>query len=72
MYKDVLRAIEGIDIFPVISLILFFSFFIGLIYYVMKTDKEKWDRAAQLPLNSEAGVLDTHRSNDETSIDSKN
>ena len=53
MYKDVLRAIEGVDIFPVISLILFFSFFVGLIYYVMKTDKKIWDKAAALPLEAE-------------------
>jgi len=72
MYKDVLRAIEGIDIFPVISLILFFSFFIGLIYYVMKTDKEKWDRAAQLPLHSDNGATGTGNSKGSTTIDSKN
>ena len=72
MYKDVLRAIEGIDIFPVISLILFFSFFIGLIYYVMKTDKEKWDRAAQLPLQSDNGAMDIGKSKGTTTIDSKN
>lgn len=56
MYKDVLRAIEGVDIFPVISLILFFSFFVGLVYYVMQTDKEIWDKAAQLPLEAENEV----------------
>ena len=62
MYKDVLRAIEGVDIFPVISLILFFSFFVGLIYYVMKTDKEIWDKAAALPLEAENEVKEVQHS----------
>ena len=62
MYKDVLRAVEGVDIFPVISLILFFSFFVGLIYYVMKTDKEIWDKAAALPLEAENEVKEVQHS----------
>lgn len=62
MYKDVLRAVEGVDIFPVISLILFFSFFVGLIYYVMKTDKEVWDKAAALPLEAENEVKEVQHS----------
>lgn len=62
MYKDVLRAVEGVDIFPVISLILFFSFFVGLIYYVMKTDKEIWDQAAALPLEAENEVKEVQHS----------
>ena len=53
MYKEVLRSIEGIGIFPAISLILFLVFFIGLIIYLVKKGKEHWEDAARLPLESD-------------------
>jgi len=53
MYKDVLRSMEGIDIYPSISLILFFAFFILLIGYLVRTGKKHWEHAANLPLESD-------------------
>jgi hypothetical protein len=50
MYKDVLRSIEGIEIFPVISLIIFTLFFGGLIFYAMGLRKNKVEALANLPL----------------------
>lgn len=50
MYKEVLRSIEGVGLFPSISLLLFFGFFVGLIIYLVKKKKSYWDEAAQLPL----------------------
>lgn len=59
MYKEVLRSIEGIGLFPSISLILFFGFFIGLIYYLTKKGKSHFDDAARLPLESD-DLIDNH------------
>jgi len=53
MYKEVLRSIEGIGIFPSISLILFLGFFIGLIIYLVKKGKSHFEDAARLPLESD-------------------
>jgi len=39
MYKNVLQAIEGIEIYPLISFSIFFVFFLGLIVYVVFMDK---------------------------------
>ena len=39
MYKEALRSIEGIEIFPVISFIIFGLFFVGLLLYVVGYDK---------------------------------
>jgi len=44
---------EGIDIYPSISLILFFAFFILLVGYLVRTGKKHWDHAANLPLESD-------------------
>jgi len=53
MYKDVLRSMDGIELFPSISLILFFSFFVILIIYLIRTGKDFWEDAANIPLDSE-------------------
>jgi cytochrome c oxidase cbb3-type subunit 3 len=44
-------SIAGIEIFPLISLIIFFVFFIGLIIYVWKADKERFQKISRLPLD---------------------
>ncbi len=53
MYKNVLRAIEDIGIYPSISLILFFTFFVIMVFYLIKKGKHYWDDAANLPLEDE-------------------
>ncbi|HEY4650918.1 MAG TPA: hypothetical protein VIG72_05865 [Pontibacter sp.] len=40
MYKNVLQAIDGIEIYPLISFSIFFVFFLGLIVYVALMDKK--------------------------------
>lgn len=53
MYKNVLRAIEDIGIYPSISLILFFTFFVIMVIYLIKKGNHHWDDAARLPLDDE-------------------
>lgn len=53
MYKDVLRAMNGIELLPSISLILFFSFFVILVVYLVISGKEKWEDAANIPLETD-------------------
>ncbi len=40
MYKNVLQAIDGIEIYPLISFSIFFLFFLGLLIYVALMDKK--------------------------------
>ena len=43
---------EGVGIYPSISLILFFAFFALLIFYLVKKGRHYWDEAANLPLDT--------------------
>jgi len=52
MYKEVLRSIEGIEIYPIVSLLIFFAFFVGLAVWFFAADRERLRRAAMLPLES--------------------
>ncbi|WP_347158765.1 hypothetical protein [Pontibacter chitinilyticus] len=49
MYKNVLENIAGIDIYPLISLTIFFLFFVGLLLYVTLLDKKHLDVMSQVP-----------------------
>lgn len=52
MYKEVLRSIEGIGLFPSVSLILFLTLFIVVLIYVIRKGKKHFDNAAQIPLDN--------------------
>lgn len=56
MYKQVLNSITDIDIFPIISLIVFVSFFILMILKVMATRKEFADKMAAMPLEEDDSI----------------
>lgn len=50
MYKEVLRAIAGIDTFPIISLLLFVITFAVVLVRVARMDRTSVERLAALPL----------------------
>lgn len=53
MYKNVLQSIENIAIWPVISFVIFFLFWICLIWWVFATDREFINRMKSLPMDDE-------------------
>ena len=53
MYKQVLNSITTIEIFPVISLILFVSFFSLMLYKVFYSSKPWVEHMSALPLEDE-------------------
>lgn len=50
MYKEVLQAMEGVGIWPTVSLLLFMAAFALMLYRVIRMDKEEIRHAEQLPL----------------------
>lgn len=53
MYKDILRNIEGIDSYPVVSLIVFVVFFVSLLIWVVSMKKSVIAEMSNLPLDSD-------------------
>lgn len=51
MYNNILQSIENIAIWPVISFVIFFLFFLCLLWYVFTADKKFIDAMKHLPLN---------------------
>ena len=51
MHMDALRAIAGIEIYPVISLLLFVAVFSAVLVWTLRLDRAHVAAAAHLPLD---------------------
>ena len=54
MYKDILQSITGIEVFPVISLVLFVIVFTAVLISVARMDRRRAHVLASLPLDDSA------------------
>jgi len=45
-------GMDGIEIYPIISLVLFFTVFVTMFIIVIKMPKNKYDEISQLPLDN--------------------
>ncbi len=51
MIKHVLQAIEGIELYPMISLVLFLGSFAYVVYSVVRMKPSEVEHASHLPLD---------------------
>ena len=51
--KHNLEGIDGVEIYPIISLLLFFTVFIVMLVFVLKLPKKNIDEVSQLPLDND-------------------
>lgn len=49
--KNHMESITGIEIYPLISLIIFFSFFVVLFWWVFTSKKEYINKVSNIPLD---------------------
>ena len=48
-----METIAGVAVYPIISLLIFFGFFVGLGIWVFSYKKEKIDEMSQIPLKDD-------------------
>lgn len=53
MFKHYFEIIEGIDIYPIFSLLVFLIFFSLTIVFILKSDKEYIKQMSNLPLEGD-------------------
>jgi cytochrome c oxidase cbb3-type subunit IV len=53
MFKYYFEQINNVAIWPLISLIIFFTFFVGLLVYVWRADKSFINKMKNLPLEDD-------------------
>lgn len=55
--KNHMDSISGIEIYPVISLLIFFIFFVALFWWVFTAKKDYIDKMSQIPLENQNETL---------------
>lgn len=55
-FINYLESIAGIGIYPLISLIIFFLFFVALVYYVKNVNKDHLSELENIPLEKEETI----------------
>lgn len=60
MYKELLRSIEDIEIYPIISLVMFVLFFAGMFIWIFQVDKSYVDQMKNMPFNDEPQKKSSH------------
>ena len=53
-----LEQIGNVEIFPIISFVIFFTFFLAMAYYVFRTPKALMDEMGQMPLDESEIPMD--------------
>lgn len=54
MFKYYFEQVHNVEIWPIISLIIFFAFFVGLLIYVWKINKSHVAHMEVMPLSDDA------------------
>ncbi len=63
MKKEIISAIENIEIYPIISLLIFFFFFVGMFWWVARVDKKYVNYMEAMPLKGETDKETGHEKN---------
>ncbi len=61
MFNNYLQSIEGVGIYPIFSLLVFFVFFAALLVWMFRADKKHLQKMSELPLDSEENLLNEEK-----------
>jgi cytochrome c oxidase cbb3-type subunit IV len=59
--KHHMTSIVGIEIWPIIGFVLFFTFFLGMLWYVLTFSRRYVAHMAQMPFNENRSTLPESR-----------
>lgn len=54
IYKEVLQGIQDVAIWPIISFVIFFSFFVVLVWWAFTADRKYISEMSGLPLDDQS------------------
>ena len=53
MFKDVLLSLSGVEIYPIISLVMFFLMFTAVVIWAFRIDKDRISKMESIPLEKD-------------------
>lgn len=52
MYKEILQSIDHVAVWPVVSFVIFFLFFMCLVWWTFSVDRKFVEKMKNLPIDS--------------------
>jgi len=65
MISNYLSSIENVDIYPIVTLILFFIVFVGVVIWIFTRDKEYITELENIPLDKKKSINNSEMENEE-------
>lgn len=65
MFSNYLSSIEGVSIYPIIALLLFFTVFLIVVIRVLRMKKSDAEKMGRMPLDIEFEINKNSEKNDE-------
>ena len=65
MISNYLSSIENVDIYPIVTLILFFIVFVGVVIWIFTRDKEYITELENIPLDKKKSINNSGMENEE-------
>ena len=62
MFKHYFEQVHNVEVWPIISLSIFFVFFVGLLVYVLRIKKDHVSHMSAMPLSEDSPENDINRS----------
>jgi cell division septal protein FtsQ len=56
--KNHLESIDGVEIYPIIALLIFFTVFVSMFFYVVKIPKKNIKELSNMPLEGDENIND--------------
>ena len=56
MFKQLLESIAGVELYPILSLVLFMAIFGAVIVRVIRMDKKRVSHMSNLPLDNDSRI----------------
>ena len=53
MFKHYFNGIHGIEIYPIFLLVVFVTFFVSMVIWLMRTNKAKMEEISKIPLTED-------------------
>jgi len=57
MYKDVLRSIASVELFPIVGILIFMGFFVIISIYALKMSKKEVSQLENIPFEDQIQTL---------------
>ncbi len=71
LVRNILEGVAGLEIYPIIGILVFLAFFVGVVVWVLRMKKNKVDAYSRIPLDDDDNPSIENKDSSKQQSDSK-